>query len=100
MATCKIVVEVCVDRKVVTSKTWPACDIMRTGHTRGWATRQFNAFLKDFNECPIGKDKIISVEWVAQYGEAQGHQRITGRLGGVNGRALSRRGIFEDYKRG
>jgi hypothetical protein len=91
--TCKIDVEVFVNRKVIKTKTWAACDVMKTGHTRAWATRQFNAFLKDFSECDIGKDKVVHVEWTADYGNTG---RINGWISGVNGKTLARRGIFED----
>jgi hypothetical protein len=96
MVTCEVYVEISIDRRVMKTKTWPACDVMKTGPTRAWATRQFNAFLKDLNECAIGKDKVVSVRWTAQYGETQGFIRFSGWLSGVNGKTLARRGIFED----
>lgn len=96
MSVCKIDVEVRVDDAVIKTKIWPACDIMKTAPTRAWATRQFNAFLKDFSECDIGRDKIITVTWTARYGAEQGFGHSNGYLSGVNGKALSRRGIFED----
>lgn len=96
MATCEIEVEVIVDGLVVKTKTWPKCDIMKTGPTRGWATRQFNAFLKDFNECRIGKDKIITVRWLATYGKSLGFSSLSGVYSGVNGKVMARRGIFEE----
>lgn len=96
MTTCKVEATLYVDRKPLKTKTWPACDIMKTSVTRAWATRQFNAALKDFASCDIGKDKIVSVDWIADFGEAQGFNSIRGHMGGVNGRVMSRRGIFED----
>jgi len=94
--TCKIEVEVCVDRRVVKSRVWPECDIMKTSPSRAWATRQFNKFLSDFGGCDIGRDKIISVRWTAIYPEETGRGRMHGYLGGVNGKKLARSGIFED----
>ena len=95
MNVCKVHVEVIVDEQIIKTKTWPTCDIMKTGVTRAWATRQFNAFLKDFNDCVIGKDKIIVVRWTAEYGETNGFSRLTGLYSGVNGKVMARRGIFE-----
>jgi hypothetical protein len=96
MATCKVSAELFVDGTVIKAKEWPECDIMKTGVTRAWATRQFNTFLKDFARCDIGRDKVISVEWTARYGEAQGYGSLRGRLSGLNGIVMARRGIFED----
>ena len=93
---CKVEAEITIDNKVVKSKVWPECDIMKTSVTRAWTTRQFNAFLKDFANCDIGKDKIIRAFWVATYGEAQGYSRHTGYLSGVNGHSCIRRGVFEE----
>jgi hypothetical protein len=95
-AFCKVDAQVRVDGKVIKSRTWPEVDIMKTSVTRAWATRQFKAFLKDFANCDIGRDKVIRVEWIARYGEAQGHMSVSGWLSGVNGRAMTRRGVFED----
>lgn len=91
MATCKIEADIRIAGVVVKSKSWPACDIMKTGSTRGWASRQFNIFLKS-----APKDNIVRAEWTARYGEEQGHQSISGWISGVNGRTMVRRGIFED----
>lgn len=96
MTTCKVVATLYVNRKSLKTKTWPACDVMKTSVTRAWATRQFNATLKDLASCDMGRDKVVSVEWRAAYGEAQGFNSISGHMGGVNGRVMSRRGIFED----
>lgn len=93
ITTCKVEAKLSVGGKVMKHKSWPACDVMKTGITRGWATRQFNAFLKDLNECSIGKDKIIVVEWSAYLGGGRGTLR--GLLSGVNGKVMARRGIFE-----
>jgi hypothetical protein len=69
---------------------------MKTSVTRAWATRQFNAFLKDFAQCDIGRDKLVAVYWMARYGEAQGYGSASGWLSGLNGVVMARRGIFED----
>lgn len=97
MATfCKVEAEIRVNGEVTKSKSWPEVDVMKTSVTRAWATRQFNAFLKDFAACDFGKDKIVRAEWIARYGEAQGHMSVSGWISGVNGRVLMRRGVFED----
>jgi hypothetical protein len=86
--TCKVVCQVFVDRKLVETKTWPAVDVMKTSVTRAWATRQFNRYRQAFP-----KDRVVSVEWDAAYGEPD-HSYIHGRLSGVNSHVY-RRGIFE-----
>lgn len=91
MNTCRINAEVRVADKVIKTKCWPECDVMKTRATRAWATRQFNRVLKDLNEC----DKPVAVYWEAHYGEAAGFHLSKGRLGGINGRVLSRTGIFD-----
>lgn len=88
--TCRVHAEIFVDDRVVKVRTWPACDVMKTSATRGWTTRQFNIALRG-----AGKDQVVTAEWIACYGKAQGHTRITGWLSGVNGRTMARRGIFE-----
>lgn len=95
MTTCKVEAKIYVGDVTVKSRTWPAVDVMKTGHTRGWTTRQFNATLKDLNECLIGKDKIIRAVWTANYGKSQGYTSLSGWLSGVNGKVMARRGIFE-----
>lgn len=95
MATCKVKAEIRVDRKPIKSKEWPDCDVMKTSVTRAWATRQFNALLKDFAECDVGLDKVVSVHWEAEYGEAQGFFRSQGHIGGVNGKLIHKTGIFD-----
>ena len=91
MITCKIKVDVKVNGNIVQQREWPAVDIMKTGVTRAWATRQFNKLW-----AAREPDQIISVDWFAQYGEEQGNTRLKGSLSGVN--ALKhKRGIFEDY---
>jgi hypothetical protein len=99
---CKVEAEITVDGKVVKSKVWPECDIMKTSVTRAWATRQFNLFLKEYARggVELSRDKIIRAEWVATYGEAQGHTRLTGVISGVNGHVMARRGMFEPVKSG
>lgn len=90
--TCAVEAEVLVGDKIVKSKNWPVCDIMKTSVTRAWATRQFNKFLKE-----VGKDIVVRVEWTAKHTEAQGHGTLRGTMGGVNGKCLAKRGIFECY---
>lgn len=43
---CKVDAEIRIDGKVAKSKSWPEVDVMKTGVTRAWTTRQFNAFLR------------------------------------------------------
>lgn len=93
---CKVDAEIRVNGVVTKSKSWPEVDVMKTSVTRAWVTRQFNAFLKDFAACDFGRDKIVRAEWIARYGEAQGHMSVSGWMSGVNGRVLCRRGVFED----
>lgn len=93
MKTCEVTVDVFVDQKIMKTKTWRRLDVMKTSFTRGWATRQFNTFLRDFGACDMGNDKIIFVEWVCHLG---GYGTIRGTLSGVNGKTMSRRGIFRD----
>jgi hypothetical protein len=93
---CKVDAEIRVNGQVVKSKSCPEVDIMKTGATRAWATRQMNAFLKDFKDCDLGRDKIVRAEWIARYGEAQGHMSVSGWMSGLDGRILHRRGVFED----
>lgn len=92
---CKVEVEITVDGKVIKSRVWPEVDIMRTGYTRAWATRQFNAFLKDF-AASGWRDKVIRAYWTAHHGEAQGYGCVRGSMGGVNGFVSTRRGVFEE----
>jgi hypothetical protein len=96
---CRVEAEITVDGKVVKSKVWPECDIMKTSVTVAWTTRQFNAFLKANNNF-LGKNKVVRAWWEARYGEAQGHTRFTGSLSGVNGQVMARRGMFEPVKSG
>jgi hypothetical protein len=95
-AFCEVTTKIIVNGEVVKSKSWPKVDIMKMSVSRAWATRQFNAFLKDFAICDIGKDKIVRVEWIARYGESQGYGSVSGWKSGVNGRVMVRRGVFED----
>lgn len=91
MNTCHVTVEVTIDGKLIERREWPAVDVMKASHTRGWATRQFNlhwAWRK--------RDKPILVRWEARYDEAQGHTRLTGMLSGVNS-IRRKHGIFEEY---
>jgi hypothetical protein len=82
-AFCVVTAEIIVNGEVVKSKSWPKVDIMKTSVSREWATRQFNAFLKDFAICDIGKDNFVRVEWIARYGESQGYGSVSGWKSGV-----------------
>jgi hypothetical protein len=95
MSTCRVHAEIRIDRKPIKSKDWPECDVMKTSVTRAWATRQFRAYLKEFNECDIGLDKVVSVHWEAHYGEEQGFHMSLGHIGGVNGKVIHKTGIFD-----
>lgn len=90
MRTCHVTVDVLIDGKIIEQREWPAVDVMKTSHTRGWATRQFNMHWKWRK-----RDKIIRVDWTARYGAEQGHAVIRGSLSGVNN-LRHRRGVFED----
>jgi hypothetical protein len=89
MNTCHVTVEVKIDGKTIEQREWPAVDAMKTSHTRGWATRQFNLHW----DCRK-RDKIIRVYWAARYGESNGYAILKGTLSGVNN-IRHRRGIFE-----
>lgn len=93
---CNVAAGIRVDGQLVKSKSWPACDVMKTGVTRAWATRQFNLFLRDLASCDLGRDRIVRADWIAKYGEAQGNMSVSGWLSGVNGRVMAKRGVFED----
>ena len=90
-AFCKVEADLRADGQVIKTKTWPSCDVMKTGPTRGWLTRQFNIALKSAKA-----DVVIRGEWVARYNEDHGHMSVSGWLSGVNNRLLVKRGIFED----
>lgn len=90
---CKVDAEIRLNGNVIHSKSWPEVDVMKTGSTRAWATRQFNKFLKLYAET---EDRVVRVEWIARYGEAQGHISVSGWASGAKGRVMSRRGVFED----
>lgn len=70
------------------TRVWKDADIMKTSHTRAWATRQFNmhwAWRK--------RNKPIRVEWECRHHD--GNYTGLGSLSGVNN-VKSRRGVFED----
>ena len=90
MYICKVEAEIRVDDKIVKSRVWPECDIMKTSVTRGWTTRQFNNFLR-----LASQNEIVTAQWFAIYGEAQGYNRLQGRLSGVHGNLMGRWGVFE-----
>jgi hypothetical protein len=92
---CKVDAEIRVNGEVVKSRSWPEVDIMKTGVTRAWTTRQFNRTLNDFASCDLGEHKVIRAEWIARYGEAQGHMSVSGWISGTKGRVMARRGVFE-----
>ena len=96
---CRVEAEITIDGKVRKSKVWPECDVMKTGVTRAWTTRQFNAFLKANNNF-LGKDKIVRAWWESRCGEDRGYTRLTGTISGVRGQVMARRGMFEPVKGG
>lgn len=97
MKTCTITVRVFVGQeacvyeyngKPTDTRTWNGVDIMKTAHTRAWATRQFNKFWAERE-----KDQPIRVEWDCRHDE-EGGCHFKGSLSGVN-TLRHRRGIFE-----
>lgn len=87
-ATCTCTVIVSVGDKIVETKTWKKVGIMRTSHTRAWATRQFNRLR------PLIDTKIF-VEWECMHDDHEAGLRFTGSLARRNS-LIIKRGIFDD----
>ncbi len=95
MKTCHVKAKICISDTVIKTKEWPKCDVMKTGHTRAWVTRQFNRCLKDLDNTGL-EDKAVFAVWDAFYGPPC-HSHISGRLAG-NNNLIVRRGVFEGKK--
>lgn len=91
--TCSVVAEIFVDKKMIESRSWKEVDVMKTSHTRGWARRRFNQYLKDFASCGLS-DKVIQAYWRCDHG-APSYTSYAGRLSGVRGKVMAKSGIFD-----
>jgi hypothetical protein len=91
--TCTITAEVYVgrdergDRKLLETKTWRDVDIMKTSHSRGWCTRQFNLHWQWRK-----RDASICVSWECRHDD--NGVRFYGELRGVNSIKI-KDGIFD-----
>ena len=94
MNTCTITVSIHVGpsceygREADIVRVWEGVDVMKTSHTRAWATRQFNKLWKD-----RGPDIPIRVYWRQVYDDTN-LGSLSGILSGVNN-LRHKRGIFE-----
>ena len=87
MKTCTVTAKVYIGGELKDSRQWSGLDIMKTSHTRGWCTRQFNLHWNWRK-----RDVHIRVEWDCRYDDQNHH--FQGVLSGVNNLRL-RRGIFD-----
>lgn len=93
MKTCTITVELFVSGTSMLLKRWENVDIMKTSHTRGYATRIFNKWLADFDATYGLQEKVIRVEWNCRYDDDS--YSFRGKLAGTKGRKVTQSGIFD-----